>query len=301
MKHLVKVICFRDFPGGLVVKTALFRCMGHEFNLWFRREKFTILIPIPWYPTASQASSYQNHYCQGNWWISAGDFSHLVDHPFLKHFLPLSSIILTSLLLGYIFKVPLFRLPYKYEIFPHSLVILRPSSCSAHVLLVIFLTPWLKSQILVPASSVRLLTCMHACLLDKATWLASGHFKPSTFKTGLPRCCSGKEYACQCRRHGFHLSVRKISWRRVWQPTPVFWKIPWTEESSGLQSMGLQWVGHNQVHTHTHTHKHTHTSKTKFHHLHIPSNKLLPCQKFRVSLDSFLSFVPTFGQKSRLI
>ena len=123
---------------------------------------------------------------------SAGDFSPLVDHPFLKHFLPLSSIILTSLPLGYIFKVPLFCLPYKYEIFPHSLVILRPSFSSAHVLLVIFLTPWLKSQILVPASSVRLLTCMHACLLDKDTWLASGHFKPSTFKTGLPRWCSGK-------------------------------------------------------------------------------------------------------------
>ena len=34
-----------------------------------------------------------------------------------------------------------------------------------------------------------------------------------------------KEPTCQCRRHkrcGFDLSVRKISWRRVWQPTPVF-------------------------------------------------------------------------------
>ena len=30
---------------------------------------------------------------------------------------------------------------------------------------------------------------------------------------------------CQCRRHkncGFHLWVGKISWRRAWQPTPVF-------------------------------------------------------------------------------
>ena len=25
------------------------------------------------------------------------------------------------------------------------------------------------------------------------------------------------------------------------------WKIPWTEESGGLQSMGLQRVGHNLV------------------------------------------------------
>ena len=27
---------------------------------------------------------------------------------------------------------------------------------------------------------------------------------------------------CQCRRHGFNPRVRKISWRRKWQPTPVF-------------------------------------------------------------------------------
>ena len=31
-------------------------------------------------------------------------------------------------------------------------------------------------------------------------------------------------------------------WRRKWQPTPVFlpWRILWTEEPWGLQSMGLQ-------------------------------------------------------------
>ena len=32
------------------------------------------------------------------------------------------------------------------------------------------------------------------------------------------------------------------------------WKIPWTEESGGLQSMGLQRVGRDWVHTRTHTH-----------------------------------------------
>ena len=32
---------------------------------------------------------------------------------------------------------------------------------------------------------------------------------------------SGKESACQGRRHGFHLWVRKIPWSRKWQPTPV--------------------------------------------------------------------------------
>ena len=43
--------------------------------------------------------------------------------------------------------------------------------------------------------------------------------------SGLLRCRSGKEYACQCMRHkrrGFHPWVRKIYWSRKWQPTPVF-------------------------------------------------------------------------------
>ena len=30
------------------------------------------------------------------------------------------------------------------------------------------------------------------------------------------------------------------------------WKIPWTEEPEGLQSMGLQKVGHNSATKHTH-------------------------------------------------
>ena len=33
---------------------------------------------------------------------------------------------------------------------------------------------------------------------------------------------SGKESSCQCRRHRFDLWVRKILWRRKWQPTPGF-------------------------------------------------------------------------------
>ena len=32
----------------------------------------------------------------------------------------------------------------------------------------------------------------------------------------------GKESACQSRRHRFNPWVRKIPWRRKWQPTPVF-------------------------------------------------------------------------------
>ena len=36
------------------------------------------------------------------------------------------------------------------------------------------------------------------------------------------------------------------------------WRIPWTEEPGGLQSMGSQRVGHTEQLTHTRTHTHTH-------------------------------------------
>jgi len=36
----------------------------------------------------------------------------------------------------------------------------------------------------------------------------------------------------------------KILWRREWQPTPA-WGITQTEKPGGLQSMGLQRVGHD--------------------------------------------------------
>ena len=37
----------------------------------------------------------------------------------------------------------------------------------------------------------------------------------------FPGGTSGKGSTCQCRRHGFNSWVRKIPWRRKWQPTPV--------------------------------------------------------------------------------
>ena len=42
---------------------------------------------------------------------------------------------------------------------------------------------------------------------------------------GLPKGLSGKESVCQCRRRRrcrFSPHVRKISWLRKWQPTPIF-------------------------------------------------------------------------------
>ena len=45
------------------------------------------------------------------------------------------------------------------------------------------------------------------------------------FPGGFPVGTNGTEPACQCRRHkrcGFDPWVRKITWRRAWQLTPVF-------------------------------------------------------------------------------
>ena len=56
----------------------------------------------------------------------------------------------------------------------------------------------------------------------------------------LPMVLSGEEPACQCRRHNrcvFDPWVRKIPWRRTWQPTPVF--LP--REAHGQRSL----VGYN--------------------------------------------------------
>ena len=63
---------------------------------------------------------------------------------------------------------------------------------------------------------------------------------------GLSRWCSGKESACQCRRHGFHPWVGKIPWRRKWQPAPVF--LP--GESHGQRSLaGYSPGGHQESNT----------------------------------------------------
>ena len=67
-----------------------------------------------------------------------------------------------------------------------------------------------------------------------------------------PRWLSVKESAGQCKRCrkcSFNSYIRKIPWRRKWQPTPVFLprKIPWTQEPGGPKSIGLQRARHNWV------------------------------------------------------
>src|SRR5574337_262454 len=62
----------------------------------------------------------------------------------------------------------------------------------------------------------------------------------------IPKWCSGKESAFQCRRCkrvGFNPWVGKIPWRRKWQPTPVFLPGKFHEQRSlagRLPSTGSQ-------------------------------------------------------------
>ena len=60
-------------------------------------------------------------------------------------------------------------------------------------------------------------------------WILGGDFKSDYGYLGLPWglfwWLSGKEPTCQCKRLkscGFNPWVRKILWRRAWQPMPVF-------------------------------------------------------------------------------
>ena len=86
---------------------------------------------------------------------------------------------------------------------------------------------------------------------SKCTGPQNNH-PPPLFEKGLPKWLSGKESTCECRscrRRRFDLWVRRIPWRKKWEPTPVFLprKIPPIGEPAGLQSIGSQRVGHDRV------------------------------------------------------
>ena len=76
----------------------------------------------------------------------------------------------------------------------------------------------------------------------------------------------GKESVCNAGGLDSIPRLGRFRWRRKWQPTPVFlaWRIPWTEEPGGLQSMGAQRVGHDlATKPHHHHHQARETSKTQ--------------------------------------
>ena len=70
-------------------------------------------------------------------------------------------------------------------------------------------------------------------------WLGKAHLenlpilRSAMPKSGCPRWLTGKESGCQYRRHELDPWVRKIPWRKKWQPTPVF--LP--GESHGRRSL----------------------------------------------------------------
>ena len=66
----------------------------------------------------------------------------------------------------------------------------------------------------------------HTCILCKLYYSLKPYivWYKSVILLRLPRWLNGKQSTCQCRRHrrlGFNPWVRKIPWRRKWQPTPV--------------------------------------------------------------------------------
>ena len=79
---------------------------------------------------------------------------------------------------------------------------------------------------LVPASYH--LHCVHRllptttpkCLFCKSSEVFNNELKKA--RVTLSGGSDSKESACQCRRPEFSPQVRKIPWRRAWQPTPIF-------------------------------------------------------------------------------
>ena len=75
---------------------------------------------------------------------------------------------------------------------------------------------------------------------------------------GLLWWLSGKEPAYQCRKHKRHSSIPgwedPLEEGMATHSSILAWRIPWTEEPGGLQSMELQWVRHDWsdlVHTYS--------------------------------------------------
>ena len=101
----------------------------------------------------------------------------------------------------------------------------------------------LKLQPGCSAPQERLSTCflsvtMQSAMADYLNYASKYEHLDSR---GLPKWLSGKEPTCQSRSCGFDPWVRKIPWRRKWQPTQYSCLgNPVAEEPGGPQSMGLQ-------------------------------------------------------------
>ena len=104
----------------------------------------------------------------------------------------------------------------------------------------------------------------------------------------------------EMERGKFDLWVRKILWRRAWQPAPVFLpgESPWTEEPGGLQLTGSQTIGHNQA-----TKAHNHRGQ-EFPSYHVPQMKYWqtsPMTAMEVTIVVFSSFFRNIFLKISII
>ena len=135
---------------------------------------------------------------------------------------------------------------------------LRPDPTSTPTLLVLsWMSPSARRELLCPR---WVLTVQTAVLQDRGTWgpasakwylagTATGSSSTFYIFSDFPGGTRGREPACQCRRRKtprFDPWVRKIPWRRQWQPAPVF--LP--GESHGQRSLvGYSPRGHKELDT----------------------------------------------------
>ena len=91
----------------------------------------------------------------------------------------------------------------------------------------------ISNQILIFQGLTTCITSLPSPAVYFESFTTSGHLLQCSEKdgwnsdqlilpVGLPWWLSGKESACQCKRHSFNPWVGKIPWRRKWQSTLVF-------------------------------------------------------------------------------
>ena len=113
-------------------------------------------------------------------------------------------------------------------------------SCCLHEPGMLLLRAFVCAVFLAAACTARSLTAFLFLLTCHLNEASPGHSKNLITVTGFPSGSAGEESKCRThRRHGFDPWVRKIPWRRKWQPI-LARKTPWTEESGGLQSRGCK-------------------------------------------------------------
>ena len=112
---------------------------------------------------------------------------------------------------------------------------------------------------------------------------------------GLPRCCSGKESACQHSRCRFDPCVGKMPWRRKWQSTPVF--LPGNSMDGGAWRAMAYEVTKSQTWLRTHASP-LHPCNISLFNLRKPLWKSVTCTKVLNHMVG--NFAPTLSKFSDL-